>query len=617
MGMSDLNLEKSDRAEAIATTWYQALVDMDDIPQPPELIRHELIELTRQIISLSSEDQFQTEAARAIGARLALLGYTRVDMLGKTPAILSHQLAQDLDPNQIKSLHTRLGNVLTQVITGFLEQHHQASLVEMEHALQAYETVWKRFIIGEQEIEQNSQVILRALPDTLGIITREGVVLYYHGGAERKFPDDDKLLFKNIRNNIPDEVANELLTIYRSVIDTGQAQSHEYSVTFEKLEKRFYQDKITPYLGNSVLVISRDITKQKKIEDDLRASEARYRSVVETQSEFIGRFTPDGIITFVNEAAYRLFGGSAQDIIGQHILKFLSKSDREKADEAVASTYNLTPQNPSITRELRVDGVNGDFMQIEVVTQAIFNDQGETIEYQTSGRDITDLRRMEAALRESEAHYRSVVEGQTELIIRYLPDTTITFANEALCRFFSQSRQELMGGSALDFVYGDDKLRMAESLANLHNLTSDNPIHTGQTRVVLASGEIRWIEWTTRVIFRTDGLLAECQSVGRDITALKQAQETLERQNELLRQLSDQMINIQEIERQRIARDLHDAVLNELGVMLIAAPEILTPQAMRDNYEHIIEQFRQTINGLRQCFTTRSGAQHTYLWSGR
>jgi two-component system sensor histidine kinase UhpB len=148
-------------------------------------------------------------------------------------------------------------------------------------------------------------------------------------------------------------------------------------------------------------------------------------------------------------------------------------------------------------------------------------------------------------------------------------------------------------------VYNEDKSLVAEALANVGNISPDNSIHTGQARVILADGEVRWVEWTTRVIFDADGTVIECQSVGRDITPIKQVQETMEQQNELLRQLGDQLINIQENERQRIARDLHDSVLNELGAMLISAPDVLTPKVVRDNYQKLIEQLRQTINGLR------------------
>jgi hypothetical protein len=86
--MSDLNPEQSDRAAVIAAAWYQALADNGEIPEPSESVQPELLTLIRQIITLSSEDQVQPEAARSIGERLARLGYKRLDKSGNTPAIL-------------------------------------------------------------------------------------------------------------------------------------------------------------------------------------------------------------------------------------------------------------------------------------------------------------------------------------------------------------------------------------------------------------------------------------------------------------------------------------------------------------------------------------------------
>jgi len=140
---------------------------------------------------------------------------------------------------------------------------------------------------------------------------------------------------------------------------------------------------------------------------------------------------------------------------------------------------------------------------------------------------------------------------------------------------------------------------LEENRKALNSSVKENLVWHNQAWVALDNGELRWVEWTTTPIFRADGTFSEYQAVGRDNTALQQAQKILEQQNELLHQLNDQLINIQEVERQRIARELHDSVLNEIGAMMIAPAEALTPKAVRDNYEQLIEQLRQTINGLR------------------
>ena len=68
------------------------------------------------------------------------------------------------------------------------------------------------------------------------------------------------------------------------------------------------------------------------------------------------------------------------------------------------------------------------------------------------GMDITARKRTEEALRKSEARYRTLVESQVDLISRYLPDTTLTFVNDAYCRFFGKTREELIGQSYLFMI---------------------------------------------------------------------------------------------------------------------------------------------------------------------
>src|SRR3989304_6147833 len=128
--MSDINLEQFDRAEMIAFAWYQALLDSGDLYPETRMAQPDLLDITRQIIALTSEDQFQTEAARAIGECLARFGYKQVDIIEKAPAILSQFLTQGLEPIQVNTINTRLANVLTQVIAGFLDQQHQAMITE-------------------------------------------------------------------------------------------------------------------------------------------------------------------------------------------------------------------------------------------------------------------------------------------------------------------------------------------------------------------------------------------------------------------------------------------------------------------------------------------------------
>ena len=131
---------------------------------------------------------------------------------------------------------------------------------------------------------------------------------------------------------------------------------------------------------------------------------------------------------------------------------------------------------------------------------------------------------LEKTLGESLARYRAIVEDQTELICRFKPDGTLTFVNEAYCRFFNKKREDLLGFSFMPFISPSHSEKVR---AHFNSLVPENPVATHEHQVVGKDGEISWQQWTNRAIFDEHGVIKEFQSVGRDITDRKLAEEEL------------------------------------------------------------------------------------------
>ena len=128
------------------------------------------------------------------------------------------------------------------------------------------------------------------------------------------------------------------------------------------------------------------------------------------------------------------------------------------------------------------------------------------------------------AFRASELRYRDVVDTQSELICRFLPDTTLTFVNDAYCRFWNKPKEELIGTRFLELIpeSGRDVAR-AHVESVFHRPRTELHVH----EVLLPDGTIGWQEWINHVIRDSEGNITELQGIGRDISERRRVENTL------------------------------------------------------------------------------------------
>ncbi len=141
--------------------------------------------------------------------------------------------------------------------------------------------------------------------------------------------------------------------------------------------------------------------------------------------------------------------------------------------------------------------------------------------------EVAERGRSAEALAKSEERYRTVVEDQTELICRFLPRGELTFVNEAYCRYFDKTREELLGHRFMPLIPEEDREEVESFFASLG---PETPVGTHEHRIIAPNGEIRWQQWTNRTICDGQGNIVELQAVGRDITERKRLEGELLRQ---------------------------------------------------------------------------------------
>lgn len=242
------------------------------------------------------------------------------------------------------------------------------------------------------------------------------------------------------------------------------------------------------------------------------------------------------------------------------------------------------------------------------------------------GPSLLRLREVEEQLRVSEARYRGIVESQREMIGRWTPHRNLTFVNDAYCRFFNRTRDQVIGRHVFSEVVAEDLPRVEAALSGLNK---QEPYVDIEYRVRVAGG-IRWTYWTHQALFDTDGRLAELQSIGRDIShqkhlenqmrqnnarleaRVRQRTAELQRQkmesealNDKIRRLIRKTFDAMENERRLIAKELHDGIGASLAAIKFSIEQRLVemedlPRSASLSFEQILSYLLDTIKDTKR-----------------
>jgi PAS domain S-box-containing protein len=274
-------------------------------------------------------------------------------------------------------------------------------------------------------------------------------------------------------------------------------------------------------IGVPLLFLAALVQERERAGRALLASEARYRRVVESQTELIAHYLPDTTLTFVNEANCRSMGLSREQLLGTQFLDILVDAAREPV---VAMIDSLLKHPGAVTLEHQVRVADGSRRWYQWVNRTILDQQGRVIELQGIGRDITERKHLEQALQESEARYRDLVESQPDLICRFQTDGTLTFVTAAFGRHYRHPPEELIGRCVVDVM---DVRRRDGFIDHLAALVAQPHTAVDEHVYMRHDGSTGWLQWIDHPILDASGKLVEFQAVGRDITERKRAEEAL------------------------------------------------------------------------------------------
>ena len=299
----------------------------------------------------------------------------------------------------------------------------------------------------------------------------------------------------------------------------------------DELETRVVER--TAELARANTRLKQEVEDRKQAEEALRESEERYRNLSEQSGDAIYITTREGELPYINQSFLHLFGYTSVEIRTMKAQQmYVNPDDRLTFQQEIEKKGSVRDFGVKLRKK---DGAETDCLITATVRQA---DDGTILGYQGIIRDITERKRMEEALRESEEKYRSILESIQEGYFEVDLAGNLTFFNNALCRITGYSRDVLMGMNNREYTTPETANRMYQIFNQVYR--TGKPSSVTDYEIITKDGRTQVLEMSTSLMRDPEGEPIGFRGLVRDITERKQAEEALLREKEKFRVLVEE-----------------------------------------------------------------------------
>jgi diguanylate cyclase (GGDEF)-like protein/PAS domain S-box-containing protein len=291
----------------------------------------------------------------------------------------------------------------------------------------------------------------------------------------------------------------------------------------------------------SVLGTLMDITERKRAEEQLRLRE----NAIENSLNAVAMSDIEGRITYVNKACLRLLGGeSKEELLGRNYWDFLQPGPAVDIREIAKSVL----ETGTWAGEVVGKGKDGRLVNVQVSSSVVRDDQGNPIHTISSFIDVTDRKKAEEALRESEQQYSALVGNLSDAVFLF-KNGVIVWCNDRVEQIYGYAKAELLGRSA-DFFYPAD-VSPREFVTALYTQIKEHGFYRGTSRFQKKDGSVVYVEFSLSQIPGREAV--EIIAVARDVTGRQQAEERTQRDARRMEalyavaQTVSQTLNMQEL----------------------------------------------------------------------
>lgn len=274
--------------------------------------------------------------------------------------------------------------------------------------------------------------------------------------------------------------------------------------------------------------------------------ELNFSQIIDDIPVILCRYKPDFTLTYANASFREMFNLGDIDVTGRSLIELLGEEDiKMMADKH----REVSSKSPVVTYEHEAEGPCGDIRALRKIEKALFDDRGRPVEFQSMCFDVTEVKTAETNLMESEERYRSMVQNMRELVYVCSSDLRIEFMNPAMEKRIGK---KAIGEHCYEMIHGKKKkcewCRYEEVLkGHYYELEQLSPL---DNRYYLVSSS---------PVYHVDGSISK-MTIYRDITDRKHYEQRVQKDQRIMRALSQKVMTAMEEERERVARDLHDSL---------------------------------------------------------
>lgn len=392
---------------------------------------------------------------------------------------------------------------------------------------------------------KDCQLLLRGISEAILMLDRDGYISYVNPATTTitGFSESDlankpfSVLYLNRDDSVKAEYELGLALKKGKFSVDGWKRKKDGSKFWAEMTLSPIYDEMHGLIGYSCVLD--DITEKKNLEVQLRQSEESYRLMVENVQEYaIFMLDTTGHIITWNEGARRIKGYSANEIIGKHFSTFYTSEDLESGKpprelEIAIATGKYEEEGWRVRKD-------GSVFWANVVITALFNEQNKHIGFSKVTRDLTDKKRNEESLRQSEERYRSLVEQVTDYEICMLDERgRIISWNEGARKIKGYTAEEIIGKYFTVFYPEEDILNGKPAL-ELSVARKEGKYEEEGWRL-RKDGSRFWANVIITAVYNADGILLGYSKVTRDLTERKAAEKALRDSYERYRKIADEL----------------------------------------------------------------------------